>query len=387
MAGLERPDRGEVAIDGVDARNLERGRARAVPRRAHRHRLPVLPSDPDHDGARERRGAARTRRRAPTRCRAPGPNSTWSASPTGSAIIRPSFPAASSSAWRSPARSAPQPSLADRRRADRQSRRGDGRGDHGPAVRLCRAGAARRSCSSPTIRRSPRAATGWSACARARSRTRRRRRVSGMNAPAGFAAATAEPPADRALRLARPARRASAGLRIFLALHRARRGGDRRRREPGAALERRPRRAGAGHPRRRRLVLADPSPPLRRTSGRFSSAAARSRPSRPCGRWPRTGAATRPWSRSRRSSRLAVDRRGDLRSADVDRRSALAEKDGAFGAAAEETLLARLDLKVGDAFRIGDAQIRPARGARQRAGPARRSASASGRACSSRRRR
>ena len=47
-----------------EPRDLERGRARALPRRAHRHRVPVLPSHPDHDGARERRGAARARRPA-----------------------------------------------------------------------------------------------------------------------------------------------------------------------------------------------------------------------------------------------------------------------------------------------------------------------------------
>ena len=33
MAGLERPDRGEVAIDGVSLGALERGRARALSRR------------------------------------------------------------------------------------------------------------------------------------------------------------------------------------------------------------------------------------------------------------------------------------------------------------------------------------------------------------------
>jgi putative ABC transport system permease protein len=36
---------------------------------------------------------------------------------------------------------------------------------------------------------------------------------------------------------------------------------------------------------------------------------------------------------------------------------ALAEKDGAFGAAAEETLLARLNLKIGDVFQLGQARF------------------------------
>ena len=82
----------------------ERGRARPLPRRAHRHRVPVVPAHPDHDGAGKRRRAAGTRRR-PRRARsARATNSPRSASPTGSAIIPRSFRAASSSAWRSPAR-------------------------------------------------------------------------------------------------------------------------------------------------------------------------------------------------------------------------------------------------------------------------------------------
>src|SRR5271165_3896663 len=36
---------------------------------------------------------------------------------------------------------------------------------------------------------------------------------------------------------------------------------------------------------------------------------------------------------------------------------ALDEKDGAYGAAAEEALLARLNLKVGDVFRLGQAKL------------------------------
>ena len=59
---------------------------------------------------------------------------------------------------------------------------------------------------------------------------------------------------------------------------------------------------------------------------------------------------------------------------------ALAEKDGVFGAAAEEALLARLDLKIGDAFRLGEATIRPARRPRRANRTGSRSASASGRA-------
>ncbi|MBV9288368.1 MAG: ABC transporter permease, partial [Hyphomicrobiales bacterium] len=38
-------------------------------------------------------------------------------------------------------------------------------------------------------------------------------------------------------------------------------------------------------------------------------------------------------------------------------RAVLAEREGAFGAAAEDTLLARLNLKIGDVFRIGEAKF------------------------------
>ena len=72
MAGLERADTGTVAVAGEDLRRARRGCAGALPRPQCRHRVPVLPPDPDHDGAGERRGAARTRRRrrrASTRAR------------------------------------------------------------------------------------------------------------------------------------------------------------------------------------------------------------------------------------------------------------------------------------------------------------------------------
>ena len=64
MAGLERAGQRLVVVAGQDLRTARRGRSRALPRQKYRHRLPVLPSDPDHDGAGKRRGAARTRRRA-----------------------------------------------------------------------------------------------------------------------------------------------------------------------------------------------------------------------------------------------------------------------------------------------------------------------------------
>ncbi len=102
MAGLERPDSGAIVVDGVAIQVDGRGRAGAISRRAHRHRLPVLPSDPDHDRAGKRRRAAGARRRA-RRLRARARrNWRWSASPTANATIPPSSRAASSSAsrWR-----------------------------------------------------------------------------------------------------------------------------------------------------------------------------------------------------------------------------------------------------------------------------------------------
>ena len=64
MTGLERPDTGSVMVAGQDLRQARRGRPGALSRQPCRHRVPGVSSDPDHDGAGERRRAARTRRRA-----------------------------------------------------------------------------------------------------------------------------------------------------------------------------------------------------------------------------------------------------------------------------------------------------------------------------------
>ena len=63
MAGLERADTGSIVVAGERSRQARRGRAGALPRPQCRHRVSVLSSDPDHDRARECRGAARTRGR------------------------------------------------------------------------------------------------------------------------------------------------------------------------------------------------------------------------------------------------------------------------------------------------------------------------------------
>ena len=62
-AGAARPP-AQVLVDGLDLGAARRGPPGALPARHGRHRLPVLPSDPHHVGAGERRGAAGAGRRA-----------------------------------------------------------------------------------------------------------------------------------------------------------------------------------------------------------------------------------------------------------------------------------------------------------------------------------
>ena len=99
---------------------------------------------------------------------------------------------------------------------------------------------------------------------------------------------------------------------------------------------------------------------------------ARSRSPPPCGRWRAPATAARRWSRSRRSTPVI---RCSARSTPTRRcRSPTCsrERDGAFGAAADPALLARLDLKVGDRIAIGSATIELRAALTQRARQARR---------------
>ena len=100
----------------------------------------------------------------------------------------------------------------------------------------------------------------------------------------------------------------------------------------------------------------------------FSRATARCRPSRRCAGWPEPRAAMRRWWRSKPSNRRGrgLARRSLRRRCRSAKRSR--EKDGAFGAAAEEALLARLNLKLGDVIRIGEAKFVLRRRPDQRAG-------------------
>ena len=105
IAGLEKPDEGQVLIDGEDATT----RPRPGPQR--RLRLPALRRLQAHDGVRQRRlrpqdprqGQGRRSASGSTRC------SRWSTSTASRTATRRSSPAASASAWRSPGRSRSSP--------------------------------------------------------------------------------------------------------------------------------------------------------------------------------------------------------------------------------------------------------------------------------------
>ena len=174
-----------------------------------------------------------------------------------------------------------------------------------------------------------------------------------------------------ALRAARIARRPARLLRLHR-LHRARRDGDRRRR------------LGRGEPR---------ATDWRARAARCSAATSRSRCS--SARPSRTRVA---FLRSRGEVSVAATLRGMARAADgqlalVEIKAVddtypmlgeltlnpklpvtdlLAERDGAFGAAADPTLLARLDLKIGDRVTVGNATLPDPQRRRGRAGQARR---------------
>ena len=174
-----------------------------------------------------------------------------------------------------------------------------------------------------------------------------------------------------ALRAARTARRLARFLRLHR-LHRARRDGDCRRRLGRGEPQRRFDARGPHVAGRRRCVLADPARsqaggtrlPARARPGFGRGGAARHGPQRR-----RQAGAGRTQGRGRQ---LPDARRGDARSQNADGGSAGRAQTGAFGAAVDSTLLARLDLKLGD--RITHRQRRvpdPQRG-RRRAGQARR---------------
>ena len=91
-----------------------------------------------------------------------------------------------------------------------------------------------------------------------------------------------------------------------------------------------------------------------------------SRPPRPCGRWRATVISVRRWSNSKRST---ISIRSTARSARTGAAAAdaLALRDGAYGAAVDQALLARLDLPLGARIHGRRHDHRVARRHRQRA--------------------
>ena len=179
---------------------------------------------------------------------------------------------------------------------------------------------------------------------------------------------TADPPADPALRLARPARRTS-GPAHLSPLHCARRRGDCRGGGSARALN-------DGMGREGRVILGgDASFSLihRRLSAdeqRFLEAHGSLS----------TVATVRGMARAASGDAALIEikavepawpRIGQAVFAPpMSLEDALRERDGVFGAAVEEALLARLNLKLGDVIRIGESQLRPSDCFGQRAGSA-----------------
>ena len=199
--------------------------------------------------------------------------------------------------------------------------------------------------------RSPRAAPAWRGCAPGTSTAWACREHRSPRARLNERLVAAA-----ALCLARAARR-PARLRRVPRLHRARLHGDRRRRLARRQPQRRAGARGPGDPRRRSRVHADPA---RGQAGRArlpANATARCRATPPCAPW------RAPATDKRRLVELkAVDNAYPLFGAvkldppgNLD--AALAERDGVFGAVADPTLLARLDIKPGAQVSVGNAKI------------------------------
>ena len=103
---LDRPTSGSLLLGGRDVAALSDAELAELRNQHDRLRLPVLPAAGADQRAGERRAAAGLPGRAASRAAAPrgGAHSTRSGWATGSSTVPASSPAASSSAWRSPAR-------------------------------------------------------------------------------------------------------------------------------------------------------------------------------------------------------------------------------------------------------------------------------------------
>ena len=198
---------------------------------------------------------------------------------------------------------APESGDPDRRRADRQSRRGHRRARSSTSCSPGTPSAAPRWCWSPTTRRWRGAATAWCGCARAGSKASPAARRSRMSAvPAGSRRCRHRRSLAAPLCAARAARRLARLLRLHR-LHRARRHGDRRRRLVRVGPRRRARARRPRHPRRR-LSFSLSQREAERRGARVPRAP---RPRLGRRHHARDGAHARTdaprWSRSRRSTR------------------------------------------------------------------------------------
>ena len=152
LGGLDMPTEGQVRYRDHDLDRSGRGRAHALSPRARRLRVPVLQPDPEPDRARERRAGHRA---SPTTRWIRRRRWRWSGCATGSITFPRSSRAASSSAWRSRARS-PSARRAAVRRADRRARLRRPACSCSTCSSASTASSARRPRSSRTTRRSPR---------------------------------------------------------------------------------------------------------------------------------------------------------------------------------------------------------------------------------------
>ena len=135
LGALDRPSSGEVVFEGRDLGRLGDGELAALRLERARLRVPAVQPDPDADRGAERRG---WRSRRPAIARAQRESVRGELLGAVGLAERGRAPAQPALGWRAAARrdrarARERPARAAGRRADRQSRLDDGRGDHRPA--------------------------------------------------------------------------------------------------------------------------------------------------------------------------------------------------------------------------------------------------------------